>query len=49
MQDGDTVRVKIDTGNKFNIRLQGIDCFEVVKIHRAYRQAYLENLTIDEE
>ncbi len=30
------------------IRLTGIDCFETSKINRAYKQAYLNNLTIEE-
>lgn len=46
--DGDTIKVKIETGNKFDIRLKGIDCYETSKIHRAYHQAYDDNLTIDE-
>ena len=33
--DGDTIKVKIDNGNKFSIRLVGIDCYETSKIHRA--------------
>ena len=45
--DGDTVRVKIDE-NEFPVRLVGIDCFESSKSQRAYKQAYIEKLTIDE-
>lgn len=47
ISDGDTVKVKIDK-NEFNLRLISIDCYETCKIHRAYRQAYENNLTIDE-
>ena len=46
--DGDTIRVKLINKNEFNIRLYGIDCFETSKIHRAYKQAYDNNLSIDE-
>lgn len=46
--DGDTIKVKIDTGNKFSIRFTGIDCYETAKIHRAYKQAYLDNISIEE-
>lgn len=45
--DGDTIEAKIDR-NRFAVRLGGIDCFEIHKIHRAYRQAYDNNLSIDE-
>lgn len=45
--DGDTIQVKIDN-NKFQVRLIGIDCYETIKIHRAYRQAYENNLSIEE-
>ena len=45
--DGDTIIAKIDK-NTFPIRLIGIDCYETSKINRAYKQAYNENLTIDE-
>lgn len=30
------------------IRLVGIDCYETSKIHRAYKQAYIGKLDIDE-
>lgn len=46
--DGDTIEVKINSGNKFSIRLQGIDCYETSKINRAYKQAYLNKVDIDE-
>ena len=45
--DGDTVRAKIND-NIFSIRLIGIDCYETTPNNRAYRQAYNNNLTIDE-
>ena len=45
--DGDTIIGKIDK-NEFEIRLIGLDCFETSKINRAYKQAYNENLSIDE-
>lgn len=37
--DGDTIKVKVNNGNDFLIRLQGIDCYETSKINRAYKQA----------
>jgi len=46
--DGDTIRVKVNSGNKFAIRLYGIDCYETSRIHRAYKQAYEDKLDIDE-
>lgn len=46
--DGDTIKAKINSGNKFSIRLQGIDCYETSKIHRVYKQAYVNNIEIDE-
>ena len=45
--DGDTVRAKIND-NIFSIRLIEIDCYETTPNNRAYRQAYNNNLTIDE-
>ncbi len=45
--DGDTVLAQIDK-NLFSIRLIGIDCYETKKIHRAYKQAYQNNLSVDE-
>lgn len=47
ISDGDTVVARIDK-NKFKVRLIGIDCYETSKIHRAYKQAYQNNLSIDE-
>lgn len=45
--DGDTIIV--NTGyESFNIRLYGIDCMETSKNHRAYHQAYDNNIKIDE-
>lgn len=46
--DGDTIKVKVNNGNEFLIRLQGIDCYETSKINRAYKQAYLNKIDIDE-
>lgn len=46
--DGDTIKAKLESENKFNIRLYGIDCYETSKINRAYMQAYKDNLTIEE-
>ncbi len=46
--DGDTIKVKLDSNNKFSIRLVEIDCFETSKIHRAYKQAYVNNLKIEQ-
>ena len=45
--DGDTIRVQFND-NQFDIRLKGIDCYETNKRDRAYKQAYLKNLTIDD-
>ena len=45
--DGDTIEAKIDN-NKFKIRLIGIDCYETCKIHRAYKQAYENNLSVED-
>lgn len=44
--DGDTIIARIND-NKFSIRLSGIDCYETSKINRAYKQAYNDNLSID--
>ena len=46
--DGDTIKVKLDSGNKFSIRLIGIDCYETNKINRAYKQAYVNDISIEE-
>ncbi len=45
--DGDTIEVQLQQ-TKAKVRLAGIDCFETSKIHRAYKQAYLNKMTIDE-
>lgn len=45
--DGDTIRVSIN-GQEQSIRLIGIDCYETSKIHRAYKQAYQNNISIEE-
>lgn len=45
--DGDTIHIY--TGDKITkVRLYGIDCMETSKIHRTYRQAYENNITIEE-
>lgn len=45
--DGDTIKAKLKK-NEFKIRLIGIDCFETTDNYRAYRQAYYNNLTVEE-
>lgn len=45
--DGDTIKVRCG-GEVFNLRLAGIDCYETGKINRAYKQAYLDKITIEE-
>ena len=45
--DGDTVGARIE-GEVFLVRLKGVDCYETMRISRAYRQAYEENITIEE-
>lgn len=45
--DGDTVLLDLEE-KPTPIRLTGIDCFETNKIQRAYKQAYVNNLTIEE-
>ena len=34
--------------NFFYLRLVGIDCYETKNINRAYKQAYTDNLTVEE-
>ncbi len=46
--DGDTVRVKMQSENKFALRLAGIDCYETHLSHRAKSQAYDDKLNVDE-
>ena len=46
--DGDTVNVQMQSGNKFALRLVGIDCFEAYENHRTLLQANENNLTIKE-
>ena len=46
--DGDTVQVKLQSGNKFALRLIGIDCYETYLSHRAKSQAYDEKLNVNE-
>ncbi len=45
--DGDTVKGIIN-GKEISIRLSGIDCYETSKRDRAYKQAYLNKITIEE-
>jgi endonuclease YncB( thermonuclease family) len=45
--DGDTVNVKIND-NEFPVRLVGIDCFESSDNNRAYKQAYVNKITVGE-
>lgn len=45
--DGDTVYLRVG-GEVIKTRLKNIDCMETSDIHRAYRQAYDNNLRIEE-
>ena len=45
--DGDTIKVKFD-GKLTTIRLIGIDTFETHKNNKAYRQAYENNISLQE-
>lgn len=45
--DGDTVRGIIN-GKETSIRLTGIDCYETSKRDRAYKQAYLNKISIED-
>lgn len=45
--DGDTIHIYTG-GEIIKSRLIGIDCMETLKIHRAYRQAYENKLSIEE-
>ena len=44
--DGDTIILRVDK-NEFPARLIGIDCFETNVNNRAFKQAYLNNLSVD--
>ena len=46
--DGDTINAEYKNGNIFSLRLYGLDCFETSDIHRAYRQAYINKIKIDD-
>ncbi len=46
--DGDTVVVSNFLHQDLYIRLVGIDCLETSAIHRAYKQAYENKISIDE-
>lgn len=45
--DGDTIRAKINK-EEFSLRLIGVDCFETSAINRAYKQAYENDLKIED-
>ena len=45
--DGDTVGARIE-GEVFLVRLKGVDCYETMRISRAYRQAYEGRISVDE-
>lgn len=45
--DGDTVKVMYNNETR-SIRFLGVDCYETGKINRAYKQAYLNKITIEE-
>ncbi len=45
--DGDTLQLDLEN-NLTPIRLTEIDCFETAKIHRAYKQAYENKISIEE-
>ncbi len=45
--DGDTVK-GIVNGQEMSIRLSGIDCYETSKRDRAYKQAYLNKMSIED-
>ncbi|MBE7707715.1 MAG: thermonuclease family protein [Cyanobacteria bacterium SIG27] len=46
--DGDTAEVKMQSGNRFSLRLIGIDCFEAYNNHRVELQANENNITAKE-
>lgn len=48
VQDGDTIQVINVNNQKESIRLIGIDSFETSKINRAYKQAYLNKMDIED-
>ncbi len=45
--DGDTIKIKIDE-NEFPVRLIGIDCYESYKNERSYKQAYFNDISIED-
>lgn len=45
--DGDTVQAEVE-GEVFLVRLKGVDCYETMRISRAYRQAYEGGISVDE-
>ncbi len=46
--DGDTVEVKMQSGNRFSLRLIGIDCFEAYENHKVELQANENKITAKE-
>ena len=46
--DGDTINAEYKKSNIFSIRLYGLDCFETSDIHRAYKQAYINKIKIED-
>lgn len=47
VSDGDTVK-GIVNGKEVSVRLSGIDCYETSKRDRAYKQAYLNKISIED-
>lgn len=45
--DGDTLHVQMHRGEIKKIGLIGIDCYETLKINRAYKQSYLNQISIE--
>lgn len=45
--DGDSIEARIGR-NEFKVRLIGIDCYETAKINRAYKQAYRNNILVED-
>ena len=46
--DGDTIEVTTMQNEKLIVRLVGIDCYETNNNKRAYKQAYENNISIEE-
>lgn len=47
VSDGDTVKGVVN-GKEIGIRLSGIDCYETSRRDRAYKQAYLNKMSIED-